>query len=95
MARQIVEMPPVAVRMMKEFVVRFGDLPTDQAWQVQNLMNNLLIQNTADGEEGRKAFNEKRKPNFTGSLRKRGEPFPDVLEEDIEWLDEIYRSGEY
>ena len=95
MARQIVEMPPVAVRMMKEFVVRFGDLPTDQAWQVQNLMNNLLIQNTADGEEGRKAFNEKRKPNFTGALRKRGEPFPDVLEEDIERLDEIYRSGEY
>ena len=95
MARQIVEMPPGAVRMMKEFVVRFGDLPTDQAWQEQNLMNNLLIQNTADGEEGRKAFNEKRKPNFTGALRKRGEPFPDVLEEDIERLDEIYRSGEY
>ncbi len=95
MARQIVEMPPVAVRMMKEFVVRFGDLPTDQAWHVQNLMNNLLIQNTADGEEGRQAFNEKRKPNFTGALRKRGEPFPDLPNEDIERLDEIYRSGEY
>ena len=94
-ARQIVEMPPVAVRMMKEFVVRFGDLPTDQAWHVQNLMNNLLIQNTADGEEGREAFNEKRKPNFTGALRKRGEPFPDLPNEDIERLDEIYRSGEY
>jgi enoyl-CoA hydratase/carnithine racemase len=94
-ARQIVEMPPVAVRMMKEFVVRFGDLPTDQAWHVQNLMNNLLIQNTADGEEGRQAFNEKRKPNFTGALRKRGEPFPDLPNEDIERLDEIYRSGEY
>jgi len=95
MARHIVEMPPVAVRMMKEFVVRFGDLPTDQAWHVQNLMNNLLIQNTADGEEGREAFNEKRKPNFTGALRKRGEPFPDLPNEDIERLDEIYRSGEY
>lgn len=95
MARHIVEMPPVAVRMMKEFVVRFGDLPTDQAWQVQNLMNNLLIQNTADGEEGRRAFNEKRKPNFTGALRKRGEPFPEISEEDFERLDEIYRSGEF
>jgi len=95
MARKIVEMPPVAVRMMKEFVVRFGDLPTDQAWHVQNLMNNLLIQNTADGEEGRQAFNEKRKPNFTGALRKRGEPFPDLPNEDTERLDEIYRSGEY
>ena len=48
-----------------------------------------------DIEEGRQAFNEKRKPNFTGALRKRGEPFPDLPNEDIERLDEIYRSGEY
>ena len=41
-ARHIVTLPPVAVRMMKEFVVRFGDLPTDQAWHVQNLINSLL-----------------------------------------------------
>lgn len=95
MARHIVEMPPVAVRMMKEFVVRFGDLPTDQAWHVQNLMNTLLIQTTADGEEGRQAFNEKRPPNFTGALRQRGEPFPEIKEEDWERLDEIYRSGEF
>lgn len=95
MARHIATMPPVAVRMMKEFVVRFGDLPTDQAWHVQNLINTLLIQTTADGEEGRQAFNEKRKPEFTGALRQRGEPFPEVPEEDIERLDEIYRSGEF
>jgi enoyl-CoA hydratase/carnithine racemase len=95
MARQIVEMPPVAVRMMKEFVVRFGDLPTDQAWHVQNLINTLLIQTTADGEEGRRAFNEKRPPNFTGALRQRGEPFAEIAEEDFERLDEIYRSGEF
>ena len=63
-ARHIVTMPPVAVRMMKEFVVRFGDLPTDQAWHVQNLINNLLIQMTTDGEEGRQAFNEKRPPEL-------------------------------
>jgi (E)-benzylidenesuccinyl-CoA hydratase len=36
----IVTMPPVALRMMKEFVVRFGDLPADQAWDVQNQENN-------------------------------------------------------
>ena len=41
-----------------------GDLPTDQAWRLQNLINNLLIQVTTDGEEGRQAFNEKRPPNF-------------------------------
>ena len=39
-ARHICTLPPVAVRMMKEFVVRFGDLPTDQAWHVQNLINS-------------------------------------------------------
>src|SRR5438552_19173052 len=71
-ARHIIEMPPVALRMMKEFVVRFGDLPTDQAWHVQNLINNLLIQVTTDGEEGRKALKEKRAPNFSGTLRRRG-----------------------
>jgi enoyl-CoA hydratase/carnithine racemase len=94
-ARHIVTLPPVAVRMMKEFVIRFGDLPTDQAWHVQNLMNNLLIQVTTDGEEGRKAFNEKRPPNFTGTLRRRGEPWSEPSEEDAKRLDEVYRSGEF
>ena len=95
MARHIVNLPPVAVRMIKEFVVRFGDLPTDQAWHVKNIMNSLLIQTTMDGEEGRAAFNEKRKPNFTGRLRKRGEPWPELSPEEEKRLDDAYRSGEY
>jgi enoyl-CoA hydratase/carnithine racemase len=95
MARHIVSLPPVAVRMMKEFVVRFGDLPTDQAWHIQNIINSMLIQTTMDGEEGQQAFNEKRPPNFTGALRKRGEPWPELSEEAAERLDEAYRSGEY
>ena len=95
MARHIVKLPPVAVRMMKEFVVRFGDLPTDQAWHIQNIINSMLIQTTMDGEEGRQAFNEKRPPNFTGTLRKRGEPWPEWSEEDMAHLDDAYRSGEY
>jgi enoyl-CoA hydratase/carnithine racemase len=94
-ARHIVKLPPVAVRMMKEFVVRFGDLPTDQAWHVQTLINNLLIQVTTDGEEGRQAFNAKRPPNFTGALRRRGEAWPEPSEEDSARLDEAYRSGEF
>jgi 1,4-dihydroxy-2-naphthoyl-CoA synthase len=94
-ARHIVTLPPVAVRMMKEFVVRFGDLPTDQAWHVQNLINSLLIQTTADGEEGRRAFNEKRPPDFTGALRQRGEPFADISPEDAARLAAIYRSGDF
>ncbi|MED6309317.1 MAG: enoyl-CoA hydratase/isomerase family protein [Pseudomonadota bacterium] len=95
MARHIVSLPPVAVRMMKEFVVRFGDLPTDQAWHIQNIINSMLIQTTMDGEEGRQAFNEKRPPNFTGTLRKRGEPWPEWSEEDAARLDDAYRSGEF
>jgi enoyl-CoA hydratase/carnithine racemase len=94
-ARHICTLPPVAVRMMKEFVVRFGDLPTDQAWHVQNLINSLLIQTTMDGEEGRRAFNEKRPPNFTGELRRRGDAWPELSEEDAKRLDDAYRSGEF
>ena len=94
-ARQICKMPPVAVRMMKEFVVRFGDMPTDQAWHVQNLINSLLIQVTMDGHEGRQAFNEKRPPNFTGTLRRRGEPWDEPEGERAQRLNDAYRSGEY
>lgn len=95
LARQICKMPPVAVRMMKEFVVRFGDLPTDQAWHIQNLINSLLIQVTMDGQEGRDAFNEKRPPNFTGTLRHRGQPWEEPSEELAKRLNEAYRSGEF
>ncbi|MGH7055682.1 MAG: enoyl-CoA hydratase/isomerase family protein [Stellaceae bacterium] len=95
LARRIVALPPVALRMMKEFVVRFGELPTDQAWHVQNLINTLLIQVTTDGEEGRRAFNEKRPPDFTGALRRRGAAWEELSEEDRLRLDEAYRSGEY
>jgi enoyl-CoA hydratase/carnithine racemase len=94
-ARHIVSLPPVAVRMMKEFVVRFGDLPTDQAWHVQNLINSLLIQTTIDGEEGRVAFNEKRLANFTGALRRRGEVWEEPTAEEARRLDDAYRSGEF
>ena len=95
MARHICTLPPVATRMMKEFLVRFGDLPTDQAWQVQNLMNSLIIQTTTDGEEGRQAFNEKRPAKFTGALRRRGPAWEELSEEDAKRLDEAYRSGEF
>ena len=95
MARHIVTLPPVAVRMMKEFIVRFRELPDDQAWHVQNLMNHLLIQVTTDGEEGRQAFNEKRPPEFTGQLRKRGQGWPALSEDEAKRLDDAYRSGEF
>jgi enoyl-CoA hydratase/carnithine racemase len=92
-ARQVASMPPVAVRMMKEFIIRYREVPFDQAWQVQHMMNDMLIQMTTDGEEGRRAFNEKRPPEFTGQLRRRGEPFAEPSPEEWDRLDEI-RSGD-
>jgi enoyl-CoA hydratase/carnithine racemase len=94
-ARHICTLPPAAVRMMKEFLIRFADAPMDQAWQVQTMMNALLIQATTDGEEGRAAFNEKRKPKFTGKLRRRGPAWEEPSPERREWLDDVYRSGEF
>ena len=38
-AAHIAEMPPVAVRMMKEFAIRFRDIPVTEAWRVQTLVN--------------------------------------------------------
>ncbi len=88
-ALQIAEMPPVAVRMMKEFVVRYREMPVDSAWHVQSLMNTMLIKMTADGDEGREAFNEKRPPEFTGAIRRKGEPFREPTPEEWERLDEM------
>jgi enoyl-CoA hydratase/E-phenylitaconyl-CoA hydratase/naphthyl-2-hydroxymethylsuccinyl-CoA hydratase len=62
---------------------------------VQNLINTLLIQTTTDGEEGRRAFNEKRPPDFTGALRRRGEAWEEPSPEDAKRLDEAFRSGEF
>lgn len=94
-ARRIVALPPVAVRMMKEFAIRYREVPFDQAWQVQNLINTMLIQMTTDGEEGRRAFNEKRPPNFTGELRRRGDPFPEPSEADWERFERLRAEGEF
>ena len=58
-------------------------------------MNTLLIQTTMDGEEGSKAFNEKRPANFTGALRRRGDPFLDPTPAAQKRLDAAYRSGRY
>jgi enoyl-CoA hydratase/carnithine racemase len=75
LAAQVARMPPVAARMVKEFAVRFRDLPVDTAWQVQTFMNSLVVSMTADPEEARGAFAEKREPNFSGGLRRKGSPF--------------------
>ena len=91
LATHIAGLPPLAVRMMKEFVIRFRDIPVTEAWRVQTLMNSLLTQLSGDGAEGRAAFLEKRKPNYTGSVLQKGEPYPDLTPEEREHLDRIRR----
>jgi len=91
-ATQIVGMPPLAVRMMKEFVIRFRDIPVTEAWRVQTLMNALLTQLSTDGDEGRRAFLEKRPPEFTGGIRQKGEAYPALSDAEWERLDDIRRE---
>ena len=91
-ASGIAKMPPLAVRMMKEFVIRFKDIPITEAWRVQTLMNALLTQLSADGEEGRRAFLEKRPPDFTGSILQKGDPYESLTDEERARLDEIRRE---
>jgi enoyl-CoA hydratase/carnithine racemase len=95
LAAHIATMPPLATRMMKEFVIRFGETRTDEAWQVQNLINTMLIQTSADGDEGRVAFNEKRPPKFTGAIRRKGEPFAVPEPNERERLDAIYQGRDF
>ena len=92
LAEYIAGLPPLATRMMKELVLRFRDIPVTEAWRVQTLMNALLTQMTGDGDEGRAAFLEKRPPNFTGSIRQKGEAYPDATPEERARLDEIRRE---
>lgn len=91
-ATQIAAQPPLAVRMMKEFIIRFRDIPITEAWRVQTLMNTLLTQLTTDGDEGRAAFVEKRSPNFTGGVRQKGEGYPELSDEEWTRLDQIRRD---
>ena len=88
-AAQIAAMPPLAVRMMKEFVIRFKDTPITEAWRAQSLMNTLLTELGTDSDEARSAFLEKRPPQFTGAIRQTGEPYPDVTPEERARLDEL------
>jgi enoyl-CoA hydratase/carnithine racemase len=94
-AARVAQLPPVALRMMKEFVIRYRDVPEDEAWHVQSLMNTILHQLTTDAVEGPLAFNEKRPPEFTGGLRRRGEPFPEWSDEVLARLDELRRGADY
>jgi len=56
---------PVAVRKIKEGVVRSSGLPLDRAYQIENEVSAAVL-SSKDAREGPRAFKEKRAPKFTG-----------------------------
>ncbi len=91
-AHRIAQLPPLATIKMKEFVHRFGDLPVEQAWNVQALINFLLLQTTQDAQEGRNSFLERRDPNYTGEYLGLEGFYENASEEERARLDELKRQ---
>jgi E-phenylitaconyl-CoA hydratase len=65
-ARKIAGNAPLAVRAVKQLVVRGADLPLGAAIDAERMAWGVL-RNTRDRIEGRVAFQQKRKPVYTGS----------------------------
>jgi enoyl-CoA hydratase len=56
---------PLAVRKIKEGVVRCSGQPLDAALKIEDEVS-AVVMTSKDAREGPRAFKEKRKPNFTG-----------------------------
>ncbi len=65
-AHAIAANAPLAVRAVKQLVVRGADLPLESAIDAERMAWGVL-RNTEDRIEGRVAFQEKRKPVYRGS----------------------------
>ena len=64
-ARKIAANAPLSVRAIKRLVKRGMDMPLSHAAELERFAFGLLFQ-SEDRIEGRKAFSEKRKPNYKG-----------------------------
>lgn len=65
LAGKICENAPLAVRYAKEAVWRGLDLPLEEGLRVEQFLANL-VRDSADTQEGMRAFAEKRKPIYKG-----------------------------
>ena len=65
LAHKLAANGPLAVRKVKEGVLRSSGLPLEQAYQVENEVSAAVLA-SKDAREGPRAFKEKRKPRFTG-----------------------------
>ena len=91
-AHRIAEMPPLATIKMKEFIHRYSDLPVEQAWNIQSMMNFMLLQTSQDAQEGRTSFLERREPNYTGEYAGLEGFYEDASEEERARLEELKRQ---
>jgi len=64
-AQRIADNAPIAVRCIKESVIRGMGRPFDEAFAVEDEMLKPVMR-SEDAKEGPRAFMEKRKPKFTG-----------------------------
>lgn len=92
LSKRIAEKPPLAMIKMKEFIHRFSDLPVEQAWNVQAMMNFLLLQTTQDAQEGRTSFLERREPNYTGEYSGIEGFYENLTDEERARLEELKRQ---
>lgn len=65
LARQIAELPPLAVQLAKEAVLAGMEAPLSSALALEAKSAQMLF-SSQDQKEGMRAFIEKRKPKFTG-----------------------------
>lgn len=65
LAKSIAENGPLAVRKIKEVVMRSSGLPLEQAYRVENEASRVIMR-SEDAREGARAFAERRKPRFMG-----------------------------
>jgi enoyl-CoA hydratase len=65
LATRLAENGPLAVRKIKEGVVRSSGEPLERALEIENEVS-VAVMTSKDAREGPRAFAEKRKPKFTG-----------------------------
>ncbi|MBI2963101.1 MAG: enoyl-CoA hydratase/isomerase family protein [Deltaproteobacteria bacterium] len=65
LAARIAENGPLAVRKIKEAVIRSQGRPLEEAFAIEEECSREVMR-SADAREGPRAFMEKRRPNFTG-----------------------------
>jgi enoyl-CoA hydratase len=65
LAYKIAANGPVAVRKIKETVLRGLSVSPEEGFQIENETSQIVMQ-TEDAKEGPRAFIEKRKPRYAG-----------------------------